>query len=175
MSKFSFCHNLFILVFLQVGKCILTLSLIQTHFDAFAEDDFWKHCGKDRNKVFNFIQLLYFHLQRFPLVLCRCFQTCLLQRFPLVLCRCFQSCLLQRFSLVLCRCFQTCLLQNCCMWERVNTQLILTIMPSPGSSVGSDAGCQSRGCEFESRLGQLSFRRLTKVNATYVIRLPPMG
>ena len=29
--------------------------------------------------------------------------------------------------------------------------------PSPGSSVGSDAGCQSRGCEFESRLGQLSF------------------
>ena len=34
--------------------------------------------------------------------------------------------------------------------------------PSPGSSVGSDAGCQSRGCEFESRLGQLSFRRLAK-------------
>ena len=27
----------------------------------------------------------------------------------------------------------------------------------------------------ESRLGQLSFRRLTKVNATCVIRLPPMG
>ena len=45
--------------------------------------------------------------------------------------------------------------------------------PSPGSSVGSDAGCQSQVCEFESRLGQLSFRRLTKVNTTYVIRLPP--
>ena len=43
------------------------------------------------------------------------------------------------------------------------------------SSVGSDAGCQSRGCEFQSRLGQLSFRRLTKVNATCVCRLPPMG
>ena len=35
--------------------------------------------------------------------------------------------------------------------------------------------CKSRGCEFESRLGQLSFRRLTKVNATCVIRPPPMG
>ena len=46
---------------------------------------------------------------------------------------------------------------------------------SPGSSVGNDAGCQSRGCEFESRLGQLSFRRLTNVIATCVIRLPPMG
>ena len=40
--------------------------------------------------------------------------------------------------------------------------------PGPGSSVGIDAGCQSRGCEFESRLGQLSFRRLTKVNASFV-------
>ena len=47
--------------------------------------------------------------------------------------------------------------------------------PSVGCLVGSDAGCQSRGCEFESRFGQLSFRRLTKVNATCVIRLPPMG
>ena len=40
------------------------------------------------------------------------------------------------------------------------------------SSVGNDAGCQARGYEFESRLGQLSFQRLTKV---IVIRLPPMG
>ena len=47
--------------------------------------------------------------------------------------------------------------------------------PSPGSSVGNDAGCQSGGCEFESRLDQLSFRGLTKVIATWVIHLPPMG
>ena len=33
---------------------------------------------------------------------------------------------------------------------------------------GNDAGYQSRGCEFESRLGQLSFRRLTKVISTCV-------
>ena len=46
---------------------------------------------------------------------------------------------------------------------------------NPGSSVGSDACCQSRNCEFESRLGQLSFRGLTKVNATCAIRLPLMG
>ena len=51
----------------------------------------------------------------------------------------------------------------------------LAFSPSPGGSVGSDAGCQSRGCEFESRLGQLSFRGLTKVNATCIIHLPPMG
>ena len=31
------------------------------------------------------------------------------------------------------------------------------------------------GCEFESWLGQLSFRRLTKVIATCVICFPPMG
>ena len=46
--------------------------------------------------------------------------------------------------------------------------------PSPGSSVGSDAGCQTRGCEFESQLGQQSFRRLTKVTVTCVIRLSQM-
>ena len=34
--------------------------------------------------------------------------------------------------------------------------------PSPGSLVGSDEGCQSRGCEFESQLGQHSFRRFDK-------------
>ena len=42
-------------------------------------------------------------------------------------------------------------------------------------SVGNDAGCQSRGCEVESRLGQLSFRRLSTVIATSVICFPPMG
>ena len=57
-------------------------------------------------------------------------------------------------------------------WNRCDTW---TIGPSPGSSVGSGAGCQSRGCKFESRLGQLSFRRLTKVNATCLVHLPPMG
>ena len=39
----------------------------------------------------------------------------------------------------------------------------------------SVAAVNPGGCESESRLGQLSFRRLTKVNATCVIRLPPMG
>ena len=34
---------------------------------------------------------------------------------------------------------------------------------------------QSRGCKFESRLSQLSFRCLTRVNATCIICLPPMG
>ena len=48
------------------------------------------------------------------------------------------------------------------MWERIK------ILHWPKE-------CQSRGCEFESQLGQLSFRRLTKVNATCVIHLPPMG
>ena len=42
------------------------------------------------------------------------------------------------------------------------------------STVGSEAGCQSRGCEFESWLGQHSFRRLTKVNVPWVICLSPM-
>ena len=36
------------------------------------------------------------------------------------------------------------------------------------------AVCQSRGCEFETRLGQHSFRRLTKVIVTSVTRLLPM-
>ena len=48
-------------------------------------------------------------------------------------------------------------------------------MQSPGSSIGSDAGCQSKGCEFEPQLGQHSFRRLTKVTVTSVIRLSQMG
>ena len=38
-----------------------------------------------------------------------------------------------------------------------------------GPSPGSDAGCQSRGCEFEYQLGQHSFRCLTKVTVTSVI------
>ena len=41
--------------------------------------------------------------------------------------------------------------------------------------LSSDAGCQSSGCEFERQIGQHSFRRLIKVNATSVIRLPQMG
>ena len=45
----------------------------------------------------------------------------------------------------------------------------------PASSVGSDAGYQSRSCEFESQLGHHSFRHLTKVTLTRVIRLSPMG
>ena len=48
------------------------------------------------------------------------------------------------------------------------------IMPSPGRSVGSDAGCP-RVCEFESQLGLHSFRRSTKVIVPCVIRLSPMG
>ena len=48
-------------------------------------------------------------------------------------------------------------------------------LPGPGSSVGVDAGCQSRGCEFESQLAQHSFRHLTKFTLTSVIRLSPMG
>ena len=43
------------------------------------------------------------------------------------------------------------------------------------SSVGSDAGCQSSGCDFEPQLGQHSFRRLTNVSVISVILLPPMG
>ena len=35
-------------------------------------------------------------------------------------------------------------------------------------------GCQSRGCEFDPQLGQHSFRRLTKVTVTCVVRLKPM-
>ena len=41
---------------------------------------------------------------------------------------------------------------------------------SSGSLVGNDVSCQSSGCEFEPELGQHSFRRLTKVTATSVIR-----
>ena len=37
----------------------------------------------------------------------------------------------------------------------------------------SDLGCQSRGCVFETQLGQHSFRRLTKITVTSVIHLPP--
>ena len=37
----------------------------------------------------------------------------------------------------------------------------LYLTPKPSNSVGSDAGCQSTGYEFEPQLGQHSFRRLT--------------
>ena len=46
---------------------------------------------------------------------------------------------------------------------------IAICLSSRGSSVGSDACCQSRGCEFESLLSQLSFRRLTSMrHASFV-------
>ena len=48
-------------------------------------------------------------------------------------------------------------------------------MPSLGSSVCSNVGYQSRGFEFQSQLGHLSFRRLTEVTVTSVICLSPMG
>ena len=35
----------------------------------------------------------------------------------------------------------------------------LYIVPNTGSSVGSEAGCQSRGFELESQLDQHSFRQ----------------
>ena len=54
-------------------------------------------------------------------------------------------------------------------------QMLKIWLPSPGSSVGSDAGYQYRGCEFKSQLGQHSFRRLTRVTVTCVIHLSPMG
>ena len=54
-------------------------------------------------------------------------------------------------------------------------QLLYIKGPNPSSSVGSDAGCQSRGCEFEPQLGQHSFLRLTKVIVISVNRLLPMA
>ena len=48
--------------------------------------------------------------------------------------------------------------------------LRLFYLQYPGSSVGSDAGC-----EFEPLLGQHSFRRLTKVTVSSVIPIQPMG
>ena len=38
----------------------------------------------------------------------------------------------------------------------------------PVAQFGRDAGCQSRGFEFAPKLGQHSFRRLTKVIASFV-------
>ena len=43
------------------------------------------------------------------------------------------------------------------------------------STGGRDAGCQSRGCVFEPPFSQHSFRQLTLVNVTGIIRLPPMN
>ena len=40
-------------------------------------------------------------------------------------------------------------------------------------SIGSDVGCQSRGCKFETQLCQQSFRQLIKGTVSRVIRLPP--
>ena len=45
--------------------------------------------------------------------------------------------------------------------RRVTVQVIRA---EPGSSVGHIDRCQSRVCEFESKLGQHYFRCLTKVN-----------
>ena len=53
-------------------------------------------------------------------------------------------------------------------------EVILSNKMSPGSSVVSNVDCQSRDCEFELQLDKHSFLRLTKFNATSVIRLPPM-
>ena len=36
-------------IFCKCSKCLLTLSHLQTHFDAIAADDFWKHCGQRWN------------------------------------------------------------------------------------------------------------------------------
>ena len=47
--------------------------------------------------------------------------------------------------------------------------------PRPGSSVASNAACQSRGHEIETHPGLHSFRRLTDANTTCVIRLRPCG
>ena len=49
-----------------------------------------------------------------------------------------------------------------------NSFLKKSFLPSPGSSVGSDAGFQSRCCELEPQLGQYSFQHLTKVTVTFV-------
>ena len=43
------------------------------------------------------------------------------------------------------------------------------ISPSPGSSVGSDEGCQFRDSEFEPKLGQHYGLRLTQITVTSVI------
>ena len=60
-----------------------------------------------------------------------------------------------------------------CLLTKLN-RFAYSKQPSPGSSVGSDEGCQSRGCMFEPKLGQHSVRRLTKVTVISVIRLLPM-
>ena len=48
-------------------------------------------------------------------------------------------------------------------------------MPSPCNSVGGDAGYQTRGCDFQSQIGQNYFLHFTKVTVTSVVRLPPIG
>ena len=55
------------------------------------------------------------------------------------------------------------------------THFLHDLKSSPGNSVGGDAGCQFRGCEFESQLGQHFFGRTAEVNITCVIRLSPIG
>ena len=49
------------------------------------------------------------------------------------------------------------------------------LKPSPGSSVLSDACYQSRSCEYDPQLGQNSFGRLTKYNATRISLIPLIG
>ena len=51
----------------------------------------------------------------------------------------------------------------------IGNRRLYQLMPSPGRSVGSDAGCQSRGCEFESWPGQLSdVRQKSMRHASFV-------
>ena len=77
------------------------------------------------------------------------------------------------YPLIRYRCFVTEFGANVpVLMSQVSAYVALT---SPGSSVGSDAGCQSTGSGYESQLGNHYFRRLTKVTVTSVIRLPPMG
>ena len=70
----------------------LTLSLIKTLWDASAADRFletWRQKEKLLktsifsfcHRVFNSIQLLYFHFQRFSILISRCFQSRLLQNW----------------------------------------------------------------------------------------------
>ena len=58
-------------------------------------------------------------------------------------------------------------------WNYLIRLMLNLYLPLEVPSPGSDTGFQSRGCEFEPQLGKHSFRCLTKVIVTSVIRLPP--